>query len=371
MSTAPKQRALWVFAIVACIMILAGIVAIRFFSEPVRIGFILPIDTSLGNEENLFTRYYQHAHSRFGHRSLEFIIENPPSTKEAVRAAYERLDQLGVSVIIGGVLSKDGLWLAEESMRSGIPTFGITSSSAVLSGRKDSFFRLCPNNDAQARAVATSFEARGSKRLLLVTAPNNAAYVDPYVHMLTSRFTGNIHQVMYTSENLLSHAIAEYKPDSLFCILPASALIQVITLVRSRDQALLIGSASWGSTEILSLYSGPMLDGVLFFSLGLQDLNEELKIEISGFENQYGMTATNGSMYLISIMHLIFDAIEAVGPSRERLKAWFEEPRTYETAYGLISMDASGDSTRRETIILQTANGELRSVEVIKDRVHD
>ena len=54
------------------------------------------------------------------------------------------------------------------------------------------------------------------------------------------------------------------------------------------------------------------------------------------------MKATNGSCYLVSLLKMVGDAIASVGTSRPALRAWFETPRSYDTAYGLMSMDGYG-----------------------------
>ena len=82
-------------------------------------------------------------------------------------------------MILGGVLSRDGSWLADEASLSGIPTFGITSSSNLLDGRKDSFFRICPGTDYQAKAVGAYYARQGCGSLLVVASTENDAYVDP------------------------------------------------------------------------------------------------------------------------------------------------------------------------------------------------
>jgi branched-chain amino acid transport system substrate-binding protein len=358
----------WAFwAGLATIAVIVLYSSFRLVFSPVYIGMVLPIDTSLGNEINLFARYYQDTNPKVGLRSLRFIIENPPATREAVRAAYSRLDDRGVSMIIGGVLSKDGTWLAEAAAESGIPTFGVTASSALLSGKKDGFFRLSPSNDAQARAVARTFTEKGCQRLMLVTSSSNATYVEPYIGMLAAHFPAEILKVPFSTTELLAREIDSFAPEGLFAILPAKDLIQVINLARERGDDYLIGSASWGSTEILSLYSGPALDGVLFFMLGLDDLKGKYKTEISGFEAKYDMTATNGSFYLVSILHIIQEALQAAGPARKALKTWLEIPRSYDTAYGPLSIDEFGDCVTDRTIIMHTVDGIMGPADFVKD----
>ncbi|MEI6874147.1 MAG: ABC transporter substrate-binding protein [Spirochaetota bacterium] len=307
MKTKPFSRLLPAIIVIVLILGLGAFLYSRFLARPLVIGAIIPIDTSLGNEENLFIRGYRDSHRSIGRMPASFLVENPPATAEGIAEAYRRLDGLGASVILGGVLSKDGVWLAGESARTGIPTFGITSSSAVLSGKKDAFFRLCPTNASQAAAVAKYYLQSGFKRLAAVTSVDNQVYVDPFMERLRGGYRGELTQIPFDSSDSVSKAIGRYRPDAIFAILPAKDLIQVINAVRKSDPAIMIGSSSWGSVEILSLYSGPILDGVLFFSYGSDLFGDEYKAEIAAFESKYSMTATNGSHYFdseIGIAHV-------------------------------------------------------------------
>jgi hypothetical protein len=201
-----------------------------------------------------------------------------------------------------------------------------------------------------------------------VTSLDNSAYVDPYAKMLGMNFPESLLQVPFSSEADLKRAIEDYKPEGLFCILSAKDLIKVLNFAKGIGRRLVIGSSSWGSTEVLALYSGPVLDGVLFFSLRLEDLDETYRSEIESFERRYDIKATNGTFYMISILHILEEALGEVGPSPVKLKAWFEEPRTYMTAYGELSMNAYGDCVTGRTVVLQTRSGVMDSIDIIEDR---
>jgi len=232
-----------------------------------------------------------------------------------------------VSAIIGGVLSKDGVWLADASAKTGVPTFGLTPSSAVLSSKKDAFFRFCSTNASQAKAVGLYYQNMGIKRLVLVTSVENTAYVDPYVKSVAEDFKGDMVTIPFTPTEETYNQIFKANPEAIFTILAAKDVIQVIKNVREKNPNIKLGSSSWGSVEILSLYSGPLLDGVLFFSLSPDLYGEEFKAEIADFEQKYSMKATNGSHYALSVSHILYQAIGEVGDSRAALKAYFETPR--------------------------------------------
>lgn len=360
-----KKRTLITITVVS-LLIAASIVAWRHFSKPIRIGVILPIEMSLGNEENLFVRYYQDKHPQIGLRPVQFLIENPTAEEDNIRNAYRQLNAQGVSAMIGGVLSKDGVWLAEEAGKTGLPTFGLTPSSAVLSGKKDAFFRLCATNALQAKAVSMYYQKVGVRRLVLVTSVENKAYADPYVKVIAENFTGELVQIPFSPNQETYNKVFSVNPDGIFTILPAKDVIQVIKTVREQRPDIRIGSSSWGAVEILSLYSGPLLDGVLFFSLGSGLYGDEYKADLADFEQKYRMKATNGSQYAVSVLHLLYEAIKQVGSSREAVKAYFETPRVYDTVYGKIALDEYGDAYNDRITILETVNGAMKTKETVE-----
>ena len=136
-----KKRKAIIVIIYFIVLVVAGIIY-SYITRPIKIGVILPIQSPLGNEENLFVRYYRDTHPKIGQRPVEFIIENKAVSEKEIKAAFEEMNNKGVSVIIGGVISEEGKWLSEESAKYSLPTFGITASSAQLSNKKDAFFRL-------------------------------------------------------------------------------------------------------------------------------------------------------------------------------------------------------------------------------------
>ncbi len=349
------------------VLIVAGIsISLWFFSRPILVGVVVPITMSLGNEENLFMRYYQDRHPKINLRSVRFIITNPPPIEAEVKSAYQRLDAQGVSVIVGGVLSQDGSWLVDAAATAGIPTFGITSSSALLSGKRDSFFRLVPTNASQAMAVGQYYQKKGLKRLVVVTSVDNTAYVDPYLKVTKENFSGETVQIPFISAAEVSQKINDARPDGVFTILPAKDVIQVIKVARDLRPGILIGSSSWGSVEILSLYSGPLLDGVQFFTMRMDIQGEGYRADIADFEDKYHMKATNGSHYSASILHIVYEAIRKVGASREAIKAYFQTAREYDTSYGKVAIDDFGDGMTDRITILQSVNGFMTMKETIE-----
>jgi branched-chain amino acid transport system substrate-binding protein len=356
-----------VFLAVASVMVIVALGSVYFFySRPVHIGVILNVQTPLGNEENLYARYYRDIHPKIGLRPVEFIIENQAASEQEVKDAYNRLVKLGVSAIIGGTISAEGMWIAEESGKSAVPTFGITSSSSLLSGKNDSFYRIVPTNDTQAKAVAKYYNELGLQKLVILSSVENKSYAEPIAKIIQENFNGECRNIPFYSIEETYEKVLSNNPDSVFCLLQAKDVIEVIKRLKEKHPDIKIGSSSWGSSEILSLYSSPLLDGVLLFSSNSDIFGDEYKTEIANFEKIYKMEATKGSNYTASTLNILYQGIRAAGVSRESLKAYFDVPRAYNTAYGEVSLDEYGDSLLDNIIVMVTKDGEVVKSESLK-----
>lgn len=360
-----KKRKLII--VIISIMILAAVgVTYSYITRPIKIGVIIPIQSPLGNEENLFVRYYRDAHPKIGQRPVELLIENNVETEKEIKTAYEEMKNKGASIIIGGVTSEEGKWLSEQSAMYDLPTFGITASTALLKDKKDAFFRFVPTNDLQAELVAKYYSKLGKKKLVLITDIKNKSYVEPFAKVITEKFNGKVVNVPFRADEETYNKIVSNNPDSVFCILQAKDVIDVINNLKAKHPEIKIGSSSWGSAEILSMYSSPVLDGVLLFSGSSKIIGEKFKTEISNFQSKYDIEATKGTNYAASVIKAIYRGIEAVGDSSEALKKYFETPRDYETAYGKTQLNEYGDSLLNNMIVMVTTEGKVSNEEILK-----
>lgn len=336
------------------------------YTRPILVGAIVPIKTPLGNEQNLFIRYYRDQHPRVGLRPVKFIIENNASTEEEIKRAYGRMVKQGVVAIIGGVLCQEGRWLSEQSRLMGVPTIGLSATSSELSNRKDGFFRVVPTNDMQASTVADYFNQMGSKRLTIVMATANQTYANPFIRIIQKEFKGDAVTIPYSEMDETIFKILSTKPDSIYCILQAKDVMKIIVSIKEKRPDIKIATSSWGSSEILALYTAPSLRDVIFFVDSSEVAGENYNREFRGFEEKYGMGTTRASHYAASVCHVLYGALAESGDSREALMAYLNTPRSYETAYGKIPMDEFGDSLIGGITVMVTQDGKGENEETIK-----
>jgi len=341
------------------ITIIFSVLLFMWITRPIKIGVMISSDSSLGNEEYLFVRYYNEINPTIGFRPVELLIKDAKLESSETEAVYQELIDEGASIIVGGVISNEGLILANLAEKLSIPTFGITSSSSLLSNKNDNFYRLVGTNENQAKLVADLYAQNKYMNLLILTSEDNQSYSDPMVKVINQNFSGTVLEVVYNSEIDFEILIDKHNIDSIFCILDGSDVIEVVNRIRYSHPDVKIGSSSWGSSDIISLFSSDLFNKVWLFSNSLSTNNVEKEAIIKSFEEKYGVISSKGSHYALAVMDAIYKGIAEVGDSKSKLISYFNKPREYETIYGNVELNEFGDSSLNLVLVLMYDNGEI------------
>ena len=350
---------LFVLLLAACIF--------RFVTRPIKIGVVISTDTALGNEENLAVRFYKEKNPRIGLRPVHYIIHNPSIKKKDVVKAYRDLENAGVSVIIGGAISQTGIVLAEEAARSGIPTFGLSASTHLLSQKKDNFYRVVTSTEFLGPLLADYLQQQEISRVATITSLENRAYADPLADAFQHTFKGESITIPFESTPETFERLFAWNPETIFSILPTASLIQVIKEVRLRKVDILIISSPWGVKQLLSLFSGPQLNGIrAIYYTGKEIIAPEYQALITAFEQQYDILSSFASVHTFSVLNMIYQAVTEVGTNRDKINTYFEHPRIYELGYGNIFLDAFGDAINQYYYIHEIRDGKFVLAETLK-----
>lgn len=352
---------------VLAVSIFASIIIVLFFilyMRPIKIGILLTTDTTFGSEENMALRFYSNKRPVLGMRPIKYLFKNPKLDDNEIVKSYRELEEDGVSVIIGGSISRTGALLAQESKRSAIPTFGITTSSEIFSGKKDSYYRIVPASKIQASAIIPFLESKNIKRLAIITSTSNREYSESYSKALKEKFNGSILVVPFDSFHKNPDGILNWKPHSVFCILNASNFIQAIKAVKKSNRSIIIIGSAW-SSALISIFSGPLLDDVILTSQRGPVLPEYQNL-IKEFENLYHFNSSFASINAISILNIALQGLREAGPGIKNLNRYFEGPRIYEIGYGLVYIDEYGDAIVPNYYAYKILNGKKGEAEIFK-----
>lgn len=359
------KKKILLFAVIS-LSILVGLGVLLF--RPVKIGILISNETTLGYEENLMARYFQSRNPRIGLHPIKLLIENPSSLDEtSFQEAYERLDRAGAHVILSGELSQTALYVVPLAAQSGIATFGVTSSSHLLSGKKDNFYRIVTPTDFLGGYMAEYVNNLGYKRVASVTSIENAAYSSALAGSFEESFPGQYIQIPFQNYEDTQIQLDRFNPDAIFCIMPETHLVQVIKGVREHDENMAIFSSDWGFMQLISVFSGPLLNGITAISRS-GEIPEEYKEFINDFEQIYSLESTFASHNTSTVLYMIRDAIEENGLSRSKINQYFSKPRAYDTLLGSFAMDEYGESHQQYNYFYQIMDDELELRQIVENQ---
>lgn len=351
-------------ALAALALSAALAIAYSWSKRPIRIGLLVSPSTALGHEATLAVRYFLDAHPQVDGRPVELVVRTPSLDPAEQRAAFQELESAGVSLIVGAAVSQAGVVQAEESARSGLPTFSVSASTAALSSKSDAFYRLVVDTQACGRASARLLSSR-YQRVVILTGASNRAYTEPLGAAIEASLAVERRRLSLADEAGAIKALGEFQPDAVFAIVSPSDLIRVVTQVRAETPQATIFSSDWGMIA-LPLYSGENLEDLHFISqngVPLARYAEQLEDLTQRFEHKPAHTAA----YCLSIMELLYRGLREVGDEPAALKAWLDQPRTYDYAYGRVYLDGSGDAIREHWHLFRVREGQLSLVESLAD----
>lgn len=346
------------------VIVLIGLIIFCFLSvylyltRPVKIGVIISTQTSLGYEQNNAIRFYRDRFTRIGFRPVKYYIYNPALNQEEISNAYRQLEKQGVSAIIGGAISAEGMALAKEAKRTGIPTLAFTVSSDQLSNQKDSFYKFYLSTKYVGKYAAKYLQQPNVKKLAIFTDIPNKSYSEPFAKSIKDNFKGDVLLIPWDSSPGIWKRYRNFNPDYSVMILPAHSMIEVIRRSKAiyKDMPFII--AQWDYEKLHSNYYSPLIEGLKAFTV---NPGKSLKYKelISEYEKKYQLHAHFGSEYVFSTLDILYKVIKNVGSSSKSINSYLSKPRVYDFAYGKVFLNEYGDVFPQKIYVKQIEGNKI------------
>jgi len=299
---------------------------------------------------------------RIGLHPVKFLYSTPGREEQSVRDSARELKSKGISVLVGGSLSREGVIIMEEFGGTDIPVWGITTSTSALSGIRDNFFRIVSPADIMGKGFGNILSVKDYSNILFVKSSFNRNYSDPYADAFSEAFSGNVREVYY--EEGWSDSLTE-EIEAIVCVMSASELIQVIRLTRKTAPNVKIFSSDWGFDELPTLFSGPELEGI--YSLTRRGPLEKQYEEIfKEFSKTLNFQPTYGAITVFATLDIIKKNLEKTGNNRTKLIKEFQTPQFLNSGYGKAYLNEYGDAVPENLYFRQIQNGKVTLLETIK-----
>ncbi len=264
------RGSLWLFVI--------GLIASCLSPRPIRVGFAGELtgkQADLGvhgrNGAQLAIENINAAGGIAG-RPVELLVRDDLGTPEGARAADRALIEAGVVAIIGHMTSGQTMAAVPVINEAEVVLLSPTTSTYELSGLDDYFFRVNPDNLAEARILARRVCGElGLSRVAGIYDIDNEAYTLTYwtAFVETCRVLGqqSVAEVAFSAaeEPDLAPLVSELKahhPDALVIMAAALDTALIAQQTRLQEWQVPLFATGWSHTEILLQNGGRAIEGM-------------------------------------------------------------------------------------------------------------
>lgn len=351
--------------------------------RPIRIGFTGPLQGNYSdfgvqarNGAQLATETLNEKGGVAG-RWLELVVRDDNGTVAGALKADRELMQQDVVAIVGHILSVQSLAAVKEFADEPLILLSPTTSTPLLSGKKDNFFRVMPPHKDWAAALADYVaEHLGKPATLLLLDDDNKSYVTTFCEAFATRYAqlgGDATMELHFSssspgweEEVLARVAAD-KPQALLAAASARDTASLVRRLRLARESLQILVTPWAYTKSLVAQGGSAVEGVI--SSMCFDENSQTP-EFLAFKNAYrkrfGREPDFAAAFAYDAVLALADALSRTGGTAEGLAAELVKVRTLQGAMGPFTIDENGDVKRRYFIVA-VRDGKLQTLSQVAE----
>lgn len=348
-------------------------------ADPIRVGFSGPLEGKY-SDLGIHGRYgvqlcveHINAAGGIGGRQIDLIVRHDGETEADAVAANAELMRENVVAIIGHMTSQQSMAATAALKGTDMPLVSPTTSTHLLSGIRDNFFRVMPQSDDWAISTADyAIQQRYARRVFIVYDTDNRSYTETFSNAFAERFRSLGGEIAATVPIVSSrmaewdtvlHAIRTTDPDSLFMALSARDTASLAQSLYQAGIRLPLYSSPWAYTSDLVSSAGRHIEG-LTASISYDPNNQ--RPEYVRFREQYkqrfGWEPNFAAAHGYEAMLALAAALEKTGGKRQGL---MDALASLGRQNGIISefeIDTYGD-VQRPPLILTIRNGSMTRVQ--------
>ena len=358
MKSAANKKKLVYFSLSITLIIAISLIVL-FITRPYKVGVILSLDSSIGYEENIAIQFYNDEFPRIGLRKVNLIVENPSLNPEEITNSFHRLKDEKVSVIIGGAISFEGVLISKLAAEHGIPVISPSTSSSLVTGLEDNFYRISATNYIQGKYAAKYLNESGSHKVVLLLSTQNRSYSEPLADAFIKELDGEGIKIFNDPLNPDPSIVIEHDPDYIFFILPANETISYINIFRDQLPETGLMTTTWGYQQLLSVFSGKLLNNMIVTTTNDKEMLEPYKSYSDEISEVYTLQTSFASGLGLTAIIKLYDALKVAGDNPTSIIDYMNRDKYLNGPYGKIFMNRFGDSYPEKYFIFEIQNDKL------------
>lgn len=310
-----------------------------------------------------------------GGRKLTLISEHDGYSQSSARAADQKLIDNGAQVIVGHMTSTQSVAAQSVSQDAGVLLLSPTTSTPLLTGKKDLFFRVIPASTDWAKGLARhALTQDGHTAIATITDMDNEAYAAPFnkaFAKLISQKGGTIlAEIQINSSKLKSwddaiDTLVELEAPAVQVALSARDLAALARSIRHRGIDIDIYSAMWAYTRELIQAGGKSTEGIIF-AVGYS--GDNARPEFLDFQKRYkqrfGWDSNFAAAFGYECGMVLAEALDRAKGDATRLHTVLPTITDFPGTIGPFGFDEYGD-VNRPSFIVTIKDREFKTISLI------
>lgn len=303
-------------------------------------------------------------------RPIELWVRDDLGTPEGARAADRDLIKAGVVAIIGHMTSGQTMAAISVINDAEVVLLSPTTSTYALSGLDDYFFRVNPDNLAEARILAQRVCGElGLSEVAGIYDVDNAAYTQTFwsAFVETCQALGQraVAEVAFSAAEApdlapLVSELKSHRPDVLLIMAAALDTALIAQQTRLQDCEVPLFATGWSHTEILLQNGGRAIEGmemIMSFDSNHQvteasvDSPSALQAFKTRYRQRFGQAPMFASAQAYEAMMVLAEALKETGGKAQGLPDALSGIKHYKGLNTHLSIDAYGDVIRPQFLV--------------------
>lgn len=305
-------------------------------------------------------------------RPLRLLALDDLNTPEGALVADKALIDAGVVAIVGHMTSSQSMAALPLVNQTRTVLFSPTTSTPLLAGLPDHFFRNSPLSDQGAALLAEHVLALGLARVAVVCDKRNAEYSLPYAEAFTAhlqKLGGTLVQQVALDPGSPDangaglRELADQSVEALLIIASArdtASLAQHVATLLPRTRLL---TTEWACSEALLRHGGQQVEDMLISVPSLMGKTTPALDSFShSFFIRFGNRPTFAAERSYAAVFILAEALRHCQGTRDGLPKALLAIRNFHTLSGTLSLDEYGDVVS-EAVIMRVQDGRFALVE--------
>ena len=307
-------------------------------------------------------------------RRLELIAKDDGNTPEQALQVDQELIRSGVVAVIGHFTSAQTMAALPLFDKNKVVMLSPTTSTPLLTGKKDFFFRTILDNSHQSVELAHyARSALDIKTVIALGDKDNSDYSIPFINTFRKTFEKEggqlLASMMFSSKKPdgWEHAIHELmrlKPQALLLACSAYDVVSIVQRIRASKLNTQILSGGWAYTDYLLYWGRRDVEGMYFvIDYTMDNPKSEFVKFWELYKNRFGSSPNFSSSFAYEATMTLAQALKKTNGAAEGLPEALASSGPYTGLTSDYSLDAYGD-VHRDVFIVTILDGEFRTVEM-------